>query len=218
MATVTLVSDAFNRADANTLGVADTGQTWAKTADRVYSISANEAAGGSAGAGYAYIDCGYADVTVQAKCKVVNADGVRTSIVFRAADANNWWLALLYDGGTSYAVYTAYYEGGVLKESKNKAVTVSVGTYGTLKAVCSGASVKVYWDDTLCTEHDSAALQTATKVGIYLDNGNLRLDDFLVTREAADPAGGGRPQNRRPKRLMVYQVGRNWYEEVRRSN
>ena len=31
-------------------------------------------------------------------------------------------------------------------------------------------------------------------------------------------AGGGHPQNRGARRLMVYQVGKNWYEEVRRLN
>jgi len=30
-------------------------------------------------------------------------------------------------------------------------------------------------------------------------------------------AGGGHPQNRRPRRLIVYQYGNVWYEEVRRG-
>lgn len=188
MATVTLVQDSFDRANA-ALGTADTGGAWQYSGDKAYNVVGNEATGGAGGAGYAYIEAASQPDVIQASVKVVDVNGVRTGLAFRGVDADNWWITLLYDSGATYAVYTAYYSAGTLTGSQNANVSATVGNYYVLKIVDTGDTVETWWDGSKILTHASTVHNTGKRVGLYIDNGNLRVDNFLATYEGEEPGG-----------------------------
>lgn len=222
MATVTLVSDSFNRADGP-VGAADTGQTWLHSGTRQVEVASNVCVGGSAGAQQdtSYIDCGEADFEITAKLWLGDQGDLQElfcGLVWRLTDENNYYHVLLaYESGTTYRFYGYKHVAGNWLEMTGspKTITASPGGWLECKIVASGTNSKVYIGETLHYDNTDEFNATATKVGVWLPSENGKIDDFLVTHEVADVAttGGRRGGGsafvfaRRPRRYQTIVVG-----------
>ena len=188
-----LVRDSFDRPDG-AVGNADSGQTWLFTGTYGLVIDSHRV-GSAGGSGYAYIDAGSVPDYVQADVQALTVSGNRTSIVFRGVGANDYWLSLLYYTGSVYQIYTAYYQSGSLKSSQNATVAATTGNWYTLKVIDTGDTVETWFNGVKLFTHASTVHNTGTRVGVWMDNTSLRMDDFLaatsetgVTLTVADAA------------------------------
>lgn len=219
MATVTLVSDSFNRADGP-VGAADSGQTWLHSGTRQVEVASNVCVGKIAGTEQdtSYIDCGEADFEITAKLWLSDQQGLHCGLVWRLTDENNYYLVFLYyESGTTYRFYGYKQVAGswMGMTGSHKTITASPGDWLECKIVASGTNSKVYIGETLHYDNTDEFNATATKVGVLLDAASEKIDDFLVTHEVADVAttggrrGGGSAfvLARRPRRYQTIVVG-----------
>jgi hypothetical protein len=164
-----LIRDTFTRPDSTTtLGATDTGQTWS-TLVGTWGISGGAGyASAAPDYSFAVFDAARADYTLSVRVPVTAAT---LGLVFRAVDAQNLW---------------TWESSGMYKTVGNVATQffASGGWVAgdTLSVVCSASNVSGYKNGVLMGSVTDAALQTATKVGIYVGPGatGVRFDDLAL--------------------------------------
>jgi hypothetical protein len=179
------VEDYFTRADSTTtLGTADTGQTWTAHTG-TWGISSNQAyLATRSGDSVATVDCGKSDIDFT--CNVtLGADGTQPGIVFRATDDQNYLLAFLNNstGATDDIELYQRVAGAYTKLGTDYRFPGDIAnTTITLRVVTSGTSIEIYADGTLRHSHTTSQFQTATRVGLRLNDAGsgCRWDSFVV--------------------------------------
>ena len=178
------VSDDFNRADnASSLGTATSGHVWTALGG-TWGISSNKAhISNATGLKPAYVECGAADVSVQATLNKTDASNNlnRIGIAFRISDASNFLYAYYL---TSTGLRLFKLVAGV--NTQIGTATVTGTNNDVLKVVTSGDQIEVYQNGVLkigpITETHN---QTATKHGLFFEVGGssftlCRWDDFSI--------------------------------------
>lgn len=171
-----VVSDNFNRVNSTSLGKADTGQSWIVSSGS-FGISSNQAypVNGCPAPGYAVVDSGISDGTIQVSLPVNTQD---TRIPFRFIDNNNtYWIER--QGGTpgSYSINKVV--NGVRSGLKVSSIAPANGD--TVKIVLNGSSINLYVNNTLAAfTNDSSLSGTKHGIGVWC-TGTVRFDNFSVS-------------------------------------
>lgn len=194
-----IISDSFERPDAPTLGVADTGQTWQihnTSGTATYNISANRAGMSQQGThgsrNFAYIDAGVSDFEYEIRFSTIERGGM----VFRGKNQSNPVEFIRLRGvGTYYEL--AHYRGA----TANNSVPAMTNVYGTIstapangdvvKVIANGANIKVFLNGTLQLDVEVPVLLNETLVGINggFNGQNLNyFDEVLVSTLASAEA------------------------------
>jgi hypothetical protein len=151
------VTDSFNRANAGTLGTADTGQTWALLSGSAAIVS-NQAVGGGGG-GVAVIDALAADFTLTATVVAVAGD---PGIVIRATDTSNYILIT---------------NSGIVRKVAGTDIPIRTDSLGlvngsVVRIEAYGPNITVYKDGVLKYVVGENFNVTATKHGLYMAPGD----------------------------------------------
>jgi hypothetical protein len=181
----TIASDSFNRANATTLGTADTGGSWHEQFATDWQITSNTATfHGTSGWSCAYLTAlGQADMTVQADFNY--GSGVDYGLIARVTDQDNLLFLDLSVSGANLVGNIFRRVGGSFT-GIGTLFTVTAPTPGmhTAKLVCAGSTITAYVDGVVQTTA-SDTTQSGTGAGIS-NNGNdpghiETFDNFLVT-------------------------------------
>jgi hypothetical protein len=162
--------DSFNRANAPTLGNAETGQTWQSLSGTLKIVS-NQVVATSVSKDISVIDTGLSDCIVS-DTMVSRCGGV----VFRAVDVNNCLYVLSNE--VNYNLYKV----------KNGAITSlgiykqGVETYNNDKILVklNGTAIQVYMNGTIIFDVTESDFVTATKHGVCVYYQVGAVDDFKV--------------------------------------
>ena len=169
------VIDSFNRADAGSLGTADSGQTWANFGGGSLGITSNRAqtvlASTDTGS---VIDGGQADATW--KVTLVDPTAVSGGIVFRYVDANNFWMYMTVGGVTMNLRCRA---GGV-SYTVDLADAVTFAPGDVLEVVTSGNSIVAKFNGVVKRSIVDSTLATATLGGLLARPSGM-YDTFSIT-------------------------------------
>lgn len=175
------VVDSFNRANAASLGTADSGQTWSNFGGAGFSITTNQATVSAASAGTGtVIDSAASDSTVQVT--MPSAATVSGGIVFRWVDASNFNVVQM----VSAQLWLRKYVAGVLSEIAQSA-NLTFANNDIIAVVTSGASLTVKQNGVVRVTASDATNSTGTRGGLLALAGGI-YDDFSITNAAA--AGG----------------------------
>lgn len=186
------LQDNFDRApvvSGSPLGTADpTGQRWTDLLGGWSITSGTAFAASIHGSGHAVACCetGDSDTTAEAVLVGPFGTGIGIGIAYRIIDANNYRFAFLYrvSGGGDYSIYSGHRVAGV--DSYDHASNVSTGNNNpgagkSLKVVCAGTSLEVWYDGTKYGSTFGAAdLAAGTKQGL-IALGSACWVDRLVT-------------------------------------
>ncbi|HEY0827609.1 MAG TPA: family 16 glycoside hydrolase [Bacilli bacterium] len=171
----TLLQDDFEDGDA--VGWTTVGGSWSIATDgtKVYSqISTSGTAIAYAG------DSSWVDYTYQAKVKLNSTNG-NVGILFRYADASNFYMFRLNDNGNKVELYKSV--GGTLTLLSSVANTVNTGQFYTLKAVVTGNNVKGYLDGVEKINWTNGTTQLSSgKIGFRMASSSAKFDDVQVTQ------------------------------------
>ena len=168
------VYDSFNRADANTLGVADTGQSWLVDGG-TFGIVSNMARPLSLTNSFAraVIDSGLSNCIVSVKINMTEIADSR--VLFRYIDSANHFF--LHAVGSSYILYRRV-SGATTNIGS---INLTNNTKDDIKIALNGNNIKVYINNTLIFNITDSTYLTATKHGIAVYNTlTARFDDFKV--------------------------------------
>ena len=175
-----LISDGFSGTDGTSINgrTPDTvgSATWA-TLENDIVLSSNKASRTTAGAASASIESGKANVTITSDL-VFSATG-DASIMLRASDASNYWIAGI--NATTFFIYEKNAGSFTLRASASEARTA--GTTYSMTVIASGTSI-IATIATSSISYSSATFnQTTTKHGIRLNgNGSVATsDNFKIT-------------------------------------
>lgn len=107
----------------------------------------------------------------------------RPGLIFRFQDSTHYWLI---DWAADSSLLTLYRVAGSFTSIGTSAQTVASGTAVTLKAVCSGNNITVFFNGTSVITTSDATYNTATQYGFRLGKpgtppGKGSWDNFLVT-------------------------------------
>lgn len=175
------VSDTFNRADSTTtMGNADTGQpwvplagTWGIDANRAYSVDA------ATDDRQVAVDAANADATVEVDMAVLDAIG-GGGLLFRAVDANNYWLFVAEPEIPRWVLYKRVSGTYTLVASFAQA-----GATGRLLVTASGSAITCKLDGATLMSVTDTAHQTATRHGLRVyrfgSASANRFDNFKVS-------------------------------------
>ncbi|MDM5223030.1 chitobiase/beta-hexosaminidase C-terminal domain-containing protein [Peribacillus sp. NJ11] len=183
---VSIVSDSFNRADnVNSLGVADTGQTWITAVSTgsagVWGISSNHAyqVSTTATADFtAVLDSTKSDlITVQAD--FVTVVPVKTRLIWRYVDKDNYYLAQNNGSNNGLQIYKR--KAGVFTSLGTSSLFITNGN--TVKVKLNGNTHEIYINDSLAKSITDTDFKTATMHGLGTANGDntSHFDNFSVT-------------------------------------
>lgn len=183
-----LVSDGFNRTNANSLGTTDsyaggTAKTWSVLGvNGTYGTDGNYAyasAVATTGHNVAVVDVGMSDYTVECTLTTL-ASGETPKLCLKAVDAENM-LNLECVNGSSYYL-SIYTNTGASNPAMNIA-GANPASGDVIKVVCSGTSYSIYVNGTFRqTVTGVTAYQTATKCGIMAYHyPNSRFDNFKIS-------------------------------------
>lgn len=167
-----IVADTFNRADnANSLGNADTGQTW-ENLNGAFGIASNKAIS-SVSSSRSVINAMAANVLISCEIAWNNNAG----IIFHVTDDSNYILARIASG--SFNIYRCVANSNISIGSYSFA-TVANRIY---KVAISAKedNIKVYLDDILIFNVTESFNQTATKCGLKVQGDTVStFDNFKV--------------------------------------
>jgi lysophospholipase L1-like esterase len=175
--TVTYVSDEFNRSDATTIGVADTGQTWVTTA---FGITGSKAK--ATGNAHAFVQTGVSDMSVTAMLDTTTGTGT-IGVVVNAADANN---RISFYRNANNTMILAKSDTGTLTALFTSSALLADGVH-KFRLTSNGALLSAYVDDVLITSYTmTAAEQTKfkayTMAGLRASTAAGTADSFAVTK------------------------------------
>lgn len=168
-----VVSDSFNRADAASLGSADTGQAWTAHVG-TWGITSNRASNQSAAPSIetASVNAGIADGEVEVTLAVL---GGVPGVVARLTDGSNFLVFL--STGTEVRLWKVVAGAFTLLGS----FTVAVAAGDVLKVRLSGSDVRAYHNGVERIAVTETHNQAATRHGLYADASNVaRWEDFTV--------------------------------------
>lgn len=158
-AAITSVTDSFTRANAGTLGTADTGQAWTALGG-TWSIASNKATNADAsGTFLATLDTGFANVDVAVDV-TIKAGNSNPGLIWRSADINNHWHFTV-----STSLYRVYKRVAGTYTQMSTHAGIATGTY-RLRAVANGSAWAVYIDGVQVASGTDSALSSNTKCGI----------------------------------------------------
>lgn len=202
---MSITFDTFDRTDsATTLGSATVGGAWTpgNNGDTgtlpTWGISSNQAylaVIGSLVDRYAWVESSLADCRITVTLTTASPEAsVKAGIVFRRTDGSNFWMARINNSTDQLLVEKRV--AGTVTAVDTQSVTIAAGAVLTLQVDLSGSSIITKVNGSTVSTVTDAALATATKHGIALNNttGNPRFDDFLILNPATDqtvtvPAG-----------------------------
>ncbi len=185
----TYVSDSFNRANLSTLGNTDTGQPWIITSGSSFGISSNQAypVNGCPAPGYAVVDSGRSDATIQITLPT-NPQDVR--IPFRYVDSSNmYWIER---PGGAPAFYTL---NRLVGGSRIVIGTSSIGAADgdTLRIYLSGSNIRLFVNGVQSMNiTDSSLNGTRHGIGLWC-TGAVRYDNFSVSENVPIPTPAPTP-------------------------
>jgi hypothetical protein len=170
-----LVEDTFTRANsASSLGVADSGQTWTAHAGTWGITSDKGYLATQSGDSVATVDAGAADIDMSCTITMQGAPG----LVFRATDNNNY-LLFMYNGGEMQVWQRV---AGSYTKLSGVTQGVTPGVAYVYRVVTLGTSITTYLDGVLKNSVTSSQFQTATRIGLRMnDSGAARWDDLTVS-------------------------------------
>jgi len=160
------VSDAFTRADsASVLGAPDTGAAaWSAVAG-TWGISSNQAyCSAGAGQNFAFIECGVADVIVQAT--VAGSASVNQGIAFRfnGGSAQNGYLAIFNDAGAGAMRFYKVVAGAFTQIGT---VTQAISTGDVVKVSAVGNTLTMYRNGTQVLQINDSTFPSGTQHGLW---------------------------------------------------
>jgi hypothetical protein len=176
------VTDSFDRANASTLGTADSGQAWTTNAG-VFSIASNQASSSSSGGSFtATLDAGIADIDMRIDV-VIGASNSNPGVVFRSVDISNFWHFTVAAG--SWFLYKRVANSYT---SMGSGSGPGSGTH-TVRVVAVGSNIEVYINGFSKITTTDASHSTATKhgLGTSLLSGNgsgCQFNDLTITPAA----------------------------------
>lgn len=185
-----LASDTFNRANSADLGATDGagtaeavgggGLTWSQVSGAMQISSNRIMLSGTAPAlpqaAISVVETNCADVYIRASLNVVSGENT-TSIVFRYADANNFWVANFATGAATIAEIAA---GVSTTRATGSAVTAGVRD---VEVIASGLRAILRVDGANYLAYDmpaAATAQLATQHGVRLAGATAYCDNFVV--------------------------------------
>jgi hypothetical protein len=178
------VYDSFNRANAPTMGRAETGQLWYNLIGSG-GINNQQAYFSNAGSGVAMIDARMSDCII--KCDITHSvsstGSFATGLEIKSQSTTNRIVAYV-SGYVSSALYFAVEKiiNGVSTGLVVKSVTLVNNPYYTMKVVCKGTTYTFYIDEALIAELTISELNNSTVFGIFKNNAlnTMRFDNFSV--------------------------------------
>lgn len=173
-----IVFDSFDRADATSLGTADTGQTWTIPFDGV-GIKDNQAYMPTINWNcMAYIDAGVADGIKLSMTLDVIHGAAECSILVKYQDASNYNFVQLAYGN----IYIKKKVANTVTTVDTTAHTLVAGQ--KLSVVVDGTTYSTYIDGVQKSSATVSELASNTKSGIYMATGagtaDPRLNDFTI--------------------------------------
>lgn len=187
----TQVSDTFT--DTNGTAIAShtpdvdvVGGGWTEVIGTDWTIQSNTANTTTLD-GTASIDCGAADINLSCEADsnaLSSAEIQSAGLCARLSDANNFWAIIINDIGNTFRISEK--NGGTYTTRASASVTINGGTFYTLTAQLSGATITAQIDGANEISYGSATLnQTTTVHGIKARRPVDRIDDFLAETAAA---------------------------------
>lgn len=174
-----LLSDTFNRPDADTLGATETGQSWVNDGTANFGIRGGKAA--PLAVGTVLTDVRRTDIDLSALLTVYEAI---PGIIFRATDENTR-MGFFFDvAGGNVLLYRK--EAGALTTVAQSPVGTAVGREYSFRVIAVGDSITCYVDGNRLISYTvppaDLAIFTGTKVGIRVGAGTglTRIDSFGV--------------------------------------
>lgn len=166
--------DTFNRADdATGLGTSDSGHVWT-AAMATMGISSGKAYVPAATNTRAIVDIGVADFYMEAIFSVA-VYGTQSYLLFRYAGWNNWWrfgqnnnkFVLQKSVGGTITSIPVNFPNGIVSGDR-------------IGCLCNGSNIGFYKNGVLIASITDAAMNTATKIGLNMDNTTTRFDNFIA--------------------------------------
>jgi hypothetical protein len=176
-----VVYDGFDRADAASLGTADTGQTWT-TRSGTASIQSGTAVLDGGGYALASLDAGVADGTASVTMSSV---GDEFWLVVRLSDSANYWRFGVQTGTGQYALQQIV--GNALGTTSTSSVAPQAGD--VLSCALASSSITCSVDGTPVASATDSFNATATEYGLAaFQSPDAAFDTFTVTDAAQLPA------------------------------
>lgn len=181
---VTNVTDNFNRADdASSMGTASDGVHVWTAHTGTWGISSNQAYCPtlSGGLGYATVDYGARDCTLQVTIPTVNRPfGVVLAWEGTAADTIRIRCFII---ATVHRIQIQLFETGQTSLNFGTVDGVVWANGDVMKVVLSGSTVSVYRNNVLVTSATDARFthSSGTRHGLYTEITTVRFDDFSIT-------------------------------------
>ena len=168
-----LAWDDFDRPDSTTLGTAPSGQAW--VGGGAIGIDTGTARPTTTGVQVAWLDCGAADVDVEADLLWASNPGI--GLMFRVVDASNFLLLTSETaGGANLRLYKLVAGTATQLATAAASTLVTVdGQYHRFRAICRGAKIMCFLDDvvafsyTLAAGAEQTSFLSPTKAGLRLN-------------------------------------------------
>lgn len=172
--------------DAHTPNVDVVGGGWSEVIGTDWTIQSNTA-NTAALDGTASIDCGEADINLscEADSNALSSQQQQSAgLCARLSNSSNFWAIIINDIGNTFRI--AEKNAGTYTTRASASVTINGGTFYTLTAQLSGATITAQIDGANEISYGSATLnQTTTVHGIKARRAADRIDDFLAETAAA---------------------------------
>jgi hypothetical protein len=171
------LGDLVNRADsAVTPGTATSGQTWTVEAGTM-GVSSNAIYGTSTVNQRCVIEAGLADGEFGFTFKVSPSTSEQGWLVFRSADANNFWRF----GAAGTVLHVQKVVAGTLTTAATFLGVQVPGRPGVrLKVRCRGDQITAFVDDMPLGTVNDATHSSATKIGLNVQNANVRFTSIFA--------------------------------------
>jgi hypothetical protein len=122
----------------------------------------------------------WTDYTYEAKVKLSTASG-NVGLVFRYADASNFYMFRLNDNGDKVELYKRV--GGTLTLVASSTQTITTGQFYTLKVIVKGNNIKGYVDGVGKIDWTNAATQLSSgKIGFRMSVTSASVDNSIVSQ------------------------------------
>jgi len=181
--------DTFVRADAATLGNAETGQTWTVVSGGIGIVSNIATQNAGAGTSIVTADAGIADGSIECSWRWESgASG--NGLIFRRIDATNYLFTAVESAGGTLKLYK--YDGGALSTLATvTGLGLTTGTWHPVKVGLRGNKVTVTVDGVQRINHTlTAADQTkfggATVIGLRATLDNTKFGNLVIKRAFLD--------------------------------
>jgi hypothetical protein len=172
-----IFGDTFNRADdAAGLGTSDSGHVWT-LATGTLGIAGKKAYAPAAVNSRAIVDLGVDDFYAEVICSITGT-GKSGYMLFRYVDGGNFWRFGHVNGALSLYKSVAYTATAISLSTVLSDTSISSGDRIGVK--CNGDVITIYKNGIELHSLTDAALATATKIGINIDNVATTFDNICA--------------------------------------